>query len=268
MGKCRIMSSLAVFTIAAASLASSSEGTMAAHQQLQIRDGGFTFKVSRYNGRKTPYRVYFWDKALSGSSYRFDEGGKLVYFKAGSEVYSKVSIDPAGGGIEFSRTTESRGGKNDEDDHYPGTGYAWEDFSCAQCSSLQNVCGSEGSESGGLSEFCHAVNPAALGSDGTASVKILCDHRVHMCAKVATACDSKCDTGERYASTNQLGKASPLNLGSRSSGLWLICTVVIFDVEYRPILRGCSTDFFCPLQAPWAGGNWSESNERTIGELL
>ena len=195
------MSHWAVLTVAAAFLVSSSDGTMSTHQQLKITEGDHKFRVSRYDdGRRAPYRIYFWDKALTGSSYRFDGSGNLVYFKAGSEVYSKVSISPAGGGIEVSRKTESRGGENDHDDHHPETNYAWEDFSCSQCSFLQDVCGREGGEPGGLSEFCHAVDLAALGSDGSDSVKILCDHHVSMCAKVAMACDSKCDTGERSAS--------------------------------------------------------------------
>lgn len=82
------------------------------YQQLKIPENGYTFRVSRFDdGRKTPYRIYFWNEALTGSSYRFDGNGDLVYFKAGSEVYYDVFKNDIHEAIEFSRKPESDGGK-------------------------------------------------------------------------------------------------------------------------------------------------------------
>jgi len=179
-------------------LVSSSEGMTTAHQ-LKIREEDYSFKVSRFEDeRKTPYRIFFFDHhALTGSSYRFNDSGNLVYFKAGSEVYDEVSVTPAGGGIEFSAKERLRGrNKKDDDGYHLKTDYIWEDFSCHQCLRADHdLCGPEGGELGGLTEFCNAVELSDLGSEGADSVEILCNRRVNTCAKLAKSCDLKCDAG-------------------------------------------------------------------------
>ncbi len=192
---------LAGLTVASASaLVSSSKGMTTAHQ-LKIREGDITFKVSHYEGeRNNPYRIFFFDHhALTGSSYSFNDSGSVVYFKAGSEVYSEVSVSPEGEGIEFFRKARLRGRikKDDDDGTHPKTDYYWEDFSCHQCLRADhNLCGPEwGDEFGGLTEFCNAVDLSDLGREGADSVDILCDHHVNTCEKLAKACDLKCDAG-------------------------------------------------------------------------
>jgi len=188
----RAMIRLLVLVVAAASLLPSSDCSTLIHQQLQIPGKGYKFRVSRYDdGRKTPYRIYFWDTNLTGSSYRFDGDGNLVFFKAGSDIYSKVFIRDGDAGVEFSLKTESVGGKNDDGDNKE---YSWEDFSCSQCSTiLHSICGTESSEPGGLTKFCDAVDLSTLGGDGADSVKTLCDNRIDTCAELAAECDSPCD---------------------------------------------------------------------------
>jgi len=173
-----------------------SDCVMSAYQQLEIREGGYTFRVSRMtDGRETPYRIYFWDKALTGSSYRLSGDGNLVYFTAGSWVYSKISVADTGVSVAFSRKTGSQADK--ENGEQGRADYPWTDFSCVQCSvALKDVCDLDGIQRGRLAQFCSAVDLPALGSDGADSVKILCDRRVNTCAKAHAACNLICASGE------------------------------------------------------------------------
>lgn len=190
----RGMTHVPALIAAAVSLLPSSECVMSVYQQNEIPEGGYNFMFSRYNdGRKTPSRVYFWDQALTGSSYRFDGDGNLVYFKAGSEIYSEVVVDDVDGSVEFSHTTESGKGSNHDEHDKPD--YRWEDLSCTQCSmALHDLCGAEGSSAGGgLAKFCDAVDLSDLGQHGAASAKILCDRHVNICAKGFAECGSVCE---------------------------------------------------------------------------
>lgn len=196
MGAGRI---LAGVTVAAAALVSSSEG-MTTARQLKIREDEYTFKVSRFEDeKKAPYRIFFFDHhSLTASSYSFNDSGSLVHFKAGSEVYNEVSVSPGGGKIEFSPQARLLRGRNKKDDDGSRLmmDYYWEDFSCHQCLRADhNLCGPGGGEFGGLTEFCNAVDLSDLGGEGADSVDILCDRRVSTCAKLAKACDLKCDAG-------------------------------------------------------------------------
>lgn len=177
------------------------------YQQLKIPENGYTFRVSRFDdGRKTPYRIYFWNEALTGSSYRFDGNGDLVYFKAGSEVYYDVFKNDIHEAIEFSRKPESDGGKKRDDDYEfhddasKGDNHMQpfrEEFSCNQCSeALSAVCGAGSGHIGGLHKFCDAVDLSALGDDGAGSVRILCENSDNACTKAIAACDSVCGAGE------------------------------------------------------------------------
>ncbi|CAM9835143.1 unnamed protein product [Scytosiphon promiscuus] len=134
----------------------------ATQQQAKIQEGGYTFKVSRYNdGRTRPYRVFFWDDHLTGSSYRLDADGHVRYFKAGSEVYYD-RVDMGDYSAAFRKKREGKKmpppGKAPDDEDLPG-------LNCDECSTaLAAVCDS------GLPKFCNAVEESILGSDGKKSV--------------------------------------------------------------------------------------------------
>lgn len=58
---------------------------------MSIKQGDHKFKLTGFgDGRSTPHRISFWDDSLTGSSYRFDAYGNLVYFKAGSQIYYDI----------------------------------------------------------------------------------------------------------------------------------------------------------------------------------
>ena len=199
----------------------SSECVPSTHQQFEIPIDGYTFRVSRFSDeRDTPYRLYFRDEHLSGSSYRFDDDGNLVYFKAGSEVYSKISVDDMH--LEFTRKNKSRGGKKHDDDHdhhRDSANYIWEEWSCDQCTEgLADICGDEGRGPGGLNELCGSVDYHALGSDGARSVGILCDRSVALCATAAGACDMTCNPGESHASLMRVSSTSAVYVDMKRSG--------------------------------------------------
>eukprot|EP00903_Cladosiphon_okamuranus_P014053 g13063.t1 len=168
------------------------------YQQMKVSENGNTFKVSRFaDGRSTPYRIYFWNEALTGSSYRFDGNGDLVYFKAGSEIYYDISQNGSDGAIEFSRKAESHGGKmyNDDKAEYSAKN-SFEEFSCNQCvEAIYLVCGITSNEYGGLWKFCQAIDTSVLGSDGADSVNILCNNAHSTCDKALSVCASACGVG-------------------------------------------------------------------------
>lgn len=177
---------------------------------MKFRENGSTFRVTRFDdGRDTPYRIFFWNEALTGSSYRFDGNGDLVYFKAGSEVYYDVVKNDSDGTIEFSRKAE-RSSEREAHDDGPMHDFR-EEFSCDQCSeALSAVCGAGTGHEGGLYEFCDAVDVSALGSDGADSVEILCDNYGNACAKATALCGAVCDAGEWWC---RLGRLCLLGIG-------------------------------------------------------
>lgn len=172
------------------------------HQQMRIKENGYLFKVTRFEGGlNAPYRIYFWNDDLTGSTYRFDGNGDLVYFKAGSEIYHNIVHDDVHGTIEFSRKAESGGGgKTYDDDHKAGDPPmqdSREEFNCYQCwEALSAVCGAVFGHVGGLERLCGAVDRYTLGSDGADSVGILCDNWSGTCANAMSQCVSACGIGE------------------------------------------------------------------------
>lgn len=153
-------------------------------QQAKIHEGGYTFKVSRYDhGRSRPYRVFFWDDHLTGSSYRLDADGHVRYFKAGSEVYYDRT-EMGDYSLDFKKKREGSRmttvGKESDDEELPG-------LNCDECSvALAAVCDS------GLPTFCEKVKESILGSDGKKSVDILCANQEGACAKGEAACEGVC----------------------------------------------------------------------------
>lgn len=170
-------------------------------QQMSISENGHAFKVSRFaDGRSTPYRIYFWDELLTGSSYRFDGNGDLVYFKAGSEVYYDIYKSDVDGDIKFSLKAESSGGESPEYDvksDDPVQDIRENEFSCYQCwETVSAVCGDGRFRVGGLYKFCGAIDLQALDNDGTTSAEILCENADNTCSKAVAECASYCGVGE------------------------------------------------------------------------
>lgn len=166
-------------------------GQMAqAHQQISIKKGGHKFKLAGFDdGRSTPYRISFWDDSLTGSSYRFDGYGHLVYFKAGSKIYYDIHNDNSGV-LAFSVKEESGVEKKmvkaemHHERHDP--------FTCFQCSRmLSKVCDY------GLPSFCKNVVLPSLGTDdGVASVSMLCDSADATCTTASNGCEDVCASGQ------------------------------------------------------------------------
>lgn len=157
-------------------------------ETLEIEEGGVTFRVSRFtDGRSTPYRVYFWDEHLAGSSYRLSPEGRVEYFKTGDEVYyNRMEMD------DESLTylmKEKRDRPTKKGDHYPEVTLPTR--GCNECKLVYDaVCGM------GLPMFCDRVRRHSLGDDGADSVDILCDHLEGACATAEGYCDLVCRDGE------------------------------------------------------------------------
>lgn len=154
----------------------------AVQEMLEIEEGGIKFKVSRFtDGRSTPYRVYFWDEYLAGSSYRFSAQGHVEYFKAGSEVYyDRMEMDDESLTYLMKPKTRERSTKTGGKDDLPTSG-------CAECTvALDAVCGT------GLPMFCDKVRRSSLGPDGADSVEILCGAQEGACATAEGFCNLVC----------------------------------------------------------------------------
>ena len=164
-----------------------------AHWQFETNEGGHKLRFTAFDdARNAPYRIYFWDESLTGSSFRFDDMGSLVYFKAGSSIHHDA-VRNEHGTIEFSVKHESDAGKTTApaipEDHRD------ESATCPQCSeALYHVCDY------GLPAFCQDVAPLDA-DEGRRSVKILCDNYAAACAAAITDCDSTCASGESFSST-------------------------------------------------------------------
>lgn len=161
-----------------------------ARAQISTKQGGHKFKLSGFDdGRPTRFRVSFWDDSLTGSSYRFDEHGYLRYFKAGSKVYYDVHNGYSSGSVAFSVKDESKADKLAGEVHDG----LHEPFTCRQCADmLSGVCSSNG-----LPGFCDNVDMPSLGTDdGVASVSILCNSAIDICANAVSACESLCASGQ------------------------------------------------------------------------
>lgn len=154
-------------------------------QQFKVTEGGVKFKVTHFDdGRRTPYRLYFWDNALTGSSYRFKEDGDVVYFKAGSNVYYDRT-EKDNGTLHFLLKHEKKhkrhgmGGESSNEE--------CGDFNCAQCTAaVYALCDS------GLPAFCGGLDLGCLHRDGSKSVSIVCHNYEGVCTTLATACDETC----------------------------------------------------------------------------
>lgn len=181
-----------------------------ANQQIEVTEGAVTFRVSRFgDGRTTPYRIYFWDKGLTGSSYRFDEDGHVVYFKAGSKVYhDRTEMDD--GSLYFMSKREmmkkhkGHGGEMDDSSSSSSDDEEeeFDTYDCAQCTTaLSAVCDS------GLPEFCDGLDPHCLHRDGYSSVSTLCTNYESACATAVGACDAVC--------ANEAGESHPRSGSSR-----------------------------------------------------
>lgn len=167
----------------------------AVQESFRVEEGGVKFKVSRYiDGRSTPYRVYFWDRHLSGSTYRFGPVGHVEYFSAGSEVYyDRMEMDDES--VTYSARTKIR-----DDESTTGSAHVPEEAmltaGCNEClMAWDAVCGV------GLPVFCSKVRRHYLGEDGAASVEILCDRQDGACDTTKRLCDHICDAENQSEST-------------------------------------------------------------------
>lgn len=143
---------------------------------------GVTFRASRFNdGRSTPYRIYFWDEHLTGSSYRFSPEGHVVYFKAGDEVYYD-RMEKNDGSLAFKRKeAKDAGGRDGNMPMDQGL------FDCDGCTAdLAAVCDY------GLPSFCANVDEYHLSHEGAYSVGILCRNYQELCFALQEACDTIC----------------------------------------------------------------------------
>ena len=150
--------------------------------QVEVDLGGVTFKASRFtDGRSTPYRIYFWDEHITGSSYRLSAEGHVVYFKAGDEVYHDRMEHPDGA-IEFAFDAAKNGGG-----HREKTPIDEGLFSCEDCTAdLAAVCAV------GLPDFCSNIKRHTLGYAGDYSVEILCSSYETLCFAMQEGCDTLC----------------------------------------------------------------------------
>lgn len=159
-----------------------------ASQQIEVAEGGVRFKVTRFgDGRTTPYRIYFWDKVLTGSSYRFNKDGDVVYFKAGSKVYYDRQ-EVKDGSVTFMSKSEAKheGGDSKADDS-SSDDEEFTTFDCTQCTTaLSAVCDF------GLPAFCDKLDPHCLHRDGYYSVSTLCNNYEGACATSVAACEQVC----------------------------------------------------------------------------
>lgn len=162
--------------------------TSQAHQQCEVTEQGTSFRVSHFDdGRTTPYRVYFWNKSLTGSSYRFEEDGGVPFFKAGSRTY----FDPyetTTGKLKYLSKREHHKNAHQSNNEFDA-------FDCAQCTAaVSAICDS------GLPPFCDGLDPECLQKDGTKSVGILCDNYMGVCTTLAAKCAEVCsdEPGESF----------------------------------------------------------------------
>ena len=151
--------------------------------QAEVSLGDVTFRLSRFNdGRSTPYRIYFWDKHITGSSYRFSQSGHLEYFKAGDEVYYDRTEKESRSLVY--KTKEAKDSGDRHEDKVPMTSG---DFTCDDCvADLAAVCGT------GLPDFCADVDESYLGRAGVYSVGILCHYAETLCSTSQDGCDAIC----------------------------------------------------------------------------
>lgn len=179
----------------------------AAQKMIEIPAGGYTFKLSLFDdGRTTPYRVFFADEYLTGSSYRLSADGHVQYFKAGAELYFDRTVQDDHS-ITFSKKPsegrkhgKGRGGPHD-DYHYPSS----EEPFCTQCTeAIASICYS------GLPEFCTMVDQSNFGYDGLQSMRVVCHNYGEVCTIVEDACHYLCG-----------GKCAALNLESHCTNCCL-----------------------------------------------
>eukprot|EP00903_Cladosiphon_okamuranus_P007811 g7557.t1 len=158
-------------------------------ETVEIEEGGVTFKVSRFtDGRSTPYRVYFWDEHLTGSSYRLSSEGHVEYFKAGDEVYyDRMEMDDES--LTYLMKEKKRDRSTEKVDQPPEETLGTR--GCSECRLVYDaVCGM------GLPMFCDRVRRHSLGDDGADSVDILCDNLDGACATAEGYCDLVCSVEE------------------------------------------------------------------------
>lgn len=170
--------------------------------QIEVPVGGVTFKLSKFHdGRTTPYRLYFWDEYLTGSSYRFGKTGYLEYFKAGSEVYYD-RMEKTDGSVAYkSKEASESGGRHEANDHMATMNQ--EAVGCDDCvDDLAVLCGYS------LPMFCESTDKSYLGMSGAASVDIVCDNYKGICSILEAGCATLCDAenGHSEWTRNYSGK--------------------------------------------------------------
>eukprot|EP00752_Nemacystus_decipiens_P006195 g5590.t1 len=165
-------------------LSRSAVATEPVKAQAEIPVGDVTFRVSRFtDGRSTPYRIYFWDKHITGSSYRFGQDGHLEYFKAGDEVYYDRT-EKDNGLLTYSHKGAKDSGRSHED-KMPMMDQGV--FTCDDCvADLAAVC------EAGLPAFCDNVDETRLGQAGAYSVGVLCHSAGALCSTLQDGCDAIC----------------------------------------------------------------------------
>lgn len=182
--------------------------------QITVKEprSGTTFKVSKLDDvRNTPYRVYFWDDTLRGSSYRFDEAGDLAYLRVDREVYYDIEKnDGAAEGYNASFGKKDVGGRRmlvgeggAEEDGYAHLSQDAETDGaqagrrrrlddCTDCEVAWNaVCDT------GLPVVCGMVGHPSLGDAGASSLGKMCSGFGSLCSSLSadSACGGLCLDG-------------------------------------------------------------------------
>lgn len=155
----------------------------AVKESLEIEEKGVNFQISRFtDGRSTPYRIYFGDKHLSGSSYRLSQRGHVEYFKAGSEVYyDRMEMDDES--LTYLMKTKTRARSPETGAHHleqdlPG---------CDECTMTWDVVCEVG-----LPMFCDKIRRHSLSDDGADSVEMMCGRQEGACDTAKRLCEHVC----------------------------------------------------------------------------
>lgn len=171
--------------------------------KIPSQDDQYVFTLSKFmDGRSKPYRVYFWDDELTGSSYRLDLDGDVVYFKAGSEVYFNMKKAKDGSMTykmkeeeKMQKTREAGSRQLQVSKDMEMTEDITEDMvseeddrkaQCAECEDDQEIVGPA------MDKFCEYLDYDSLGPDGQTSVKILCSYREVLAEGLDSICYDIC----------------------------------------------------------------------------
>lgn len=188
---------------------------------MSVTTGGITFNVDNFNdGRRKPYRIWFWENGLQNFFY-YDSAGTMNMFTAGPEKY-KVSYK--NGLLRTVKRTDSRSGRalNEErlkeefveeieDEKYEllETGDVVPQhrrlvFNCPGCTSTWNIVCDDSDVSFGLGSVCNLVDFGdPIAAAGASAVDTMCETFGGACATLVAevACSDFCEQPETPAPT-------------------------------------------------------------------